>query len=595
MSNLSAEYLAPYFSVYCAAVHRVLPMPPGDGGIWNFTDLVAACLQGCNLSDSSILGDWYNMCLARSECTRLVGSWYRAAMDFTVGAKADSMMNSVWDRYFPSSDPESNSQSWMFHWWDSWQQQLFLSFVLQAPLFYVGVRPSAAYECRTLMGIQRRIQDDGIALEDAFCESIARIVRTAQQRVRINAPQNGQAQYIYRTYSTWTATPAFKYTGVAAEPVHPFESLKAWAVRGISVKANEAIANVGLSLWPSAFLLAEYLFVNATHISELLSCGGKPLSIIELGAGAGLTAILGRCVIPNEYPYHATDYLWKVLELLQINLNDLGMQVRPDNEDVTLDLSTDDESAETCDEEEFEELMASIRRRMDAKVQDYTDYSSEYDQCKHVSAALQRHVRELSLARLVSDAMSNIAHANAATEATETKMPGPDTSIAAGLGNEVHHVADRTNLENIQAKAQVRIVNVSTMNWSQMHECVSLSEKTTEDELLSALWNKYQYGLVIAADCIYGPELAEHFSKAVSLLLKAAARSPESERPKYEPHVIMAMQLRAPETYALFREIAPKMGLEIEMLDLASIPHLFVDAYSRQLMMIMKISLRKHD
>ena len=82
----------------------------------------------------------------------------------------------------------------------------------------------------------------------------------------------------------------------------------------VAVAVSSAFSDVGLALWPAAFVLAEVVVADPDGIFAAAS------SILELGAGVGLSGIFARSTLPPQIPLVLTDIPGPVFERLQANI-----------------------------------------------------------------------------------------------------------------------------------------------------------------------------------------------------------------------------------------------------------------------------------
>ncbi|KAH8609786.1 putative Lysine methyltransferase [Trypanosoma vivax] len=97
----------------------------------------------------------------------------------------------------------------------------------------------------------------------------------------------------------------------------------------VSVRlAAGQFSNVGLALWPAAFVLVQLLDAELSAPSPELTDGlGETLRLLELGAGVGLTPLLLHHLRPyNERVsrFVLTDYQQELVENISFNLNDVA-------------------------------------------------------------------------------------------------------------------------------------------------------------------------------------------------------------------------------------------------------------------------------
>ncbi|KAG8339754.1 hypothetical protein TRVL_09416 [Trypanosoma vivax] len=174
--------------------------------------------------------------------------------------------------------------------------------------------------------------------EDTICVELleAYIGCTAQMR------DGAQQQLCYKTLYTPGAAPSFVSVRLAAGQ----------------------FSNVGLALWPAAFVLVQLLDAELSAPSPELTDGlGETLRLLELGAGVGLTPLLLHHLRPyNERVsrFVLTDYQQELVENISFNLNERGLGLLGSAEDAAQCGRVAVHSAELLDWTEHEQNRAKL-------------------------------------------------------------------------------------------------------------------------------------------------------------------------------------------------------------------------------------------
>lgn len=136
--------------------------------------------------------------------------------------------------------------------------------------------PSVEYALRSLQALQKALEEAHVSIDEELLTIVNELVADRARKAKIFGSleqRPGEVRYCYKTFvmekgggvsstsiSTSTSstlsspTSASVTGGVAAVTSSAAKNLDAWANAGVTVKVNQSIGNVGLSVWPGRFV-----------------------------------------------------------------------------------------------------------------------------------------------------------------------------------------------------------------------------------------------------------------------------------------------------------------------------------------------------
>ena len=157
------------------------------------------------------------------------------------------------------------------------------------------------YRRALLRRVMSEADDRGVALPCSLLDAYGELLVPPSETETGQAGGGDDADY-YKLFLTHPDQP-------------PFETEDLVVGRDfVAVAVSSAFSDVGLALWPAAFVLAEVVVADPEGIFAAAS------SILELGAGVGLSGIFARSTLPPETPLVLTDIPGPVFERLQSNI-----------------------------------------------------------------------------------------------------------------------------------------------------------------------------------------------------------------------------------------------------------------------------------
>lgn len=439
-----------------------------------------------------------------------------------------------------------------FHWLDATQQHLFVTHAMGSPLASIR-SPSIPYSLRNLQSLTRKIERANLAVDEGLLtiaeDLFAQRARCVSDGGRGLTQRPGELMLSHRSY--FPATLGITRGKLTAD------KLVSWRQGVYTVAVNEAIGNVGFSLWPGAMLLAEYA------LSKPEVFDGK--SLVEMGAGVGLSAaIIPYASSPRRFV--TTDYLAEILRLLAGNLQLNGVPV------VDPEGYSDAGSGENNEHDE-----SGVKH-------------DEADESKHnlsvpvsgiaIPPILAGEINDKHpLPVLISSQETSCASTQLGLVVSDPHTPlTPASPVTTSITSP--HVCCRENAPSVA-------VEVRQLDW------------TEPDEDLMQSWS---CDISLSADCVYAPELiAPHlscmrilmglpsvFTSVEEDLLALEKSESEKSTPK-EKFCIMAFQKRNPETFEKLQAGFSENGLQVEEVSLDDISHKFSEYYSRNLMFLFHV------